>query len=47
MGSPEPAPRRAFYYPAGWGCLFWVVVLLFLYLVIGWLWAPVWYPWWR
>lgn len=45
---PLPSgPRRPFYYPAGWGCLFWVFVLLLGYLLIGLIWAPLWYPvWW-
>jgi hypothetical protein len=42
----QPVPRRPFYYPAGWGCLFWVAVVLAIYLIVGLLFAPVWYPWW-
>lgn len=45
---PPTEPRRPFYYPAGWGCLFWLAVVLILYVIIGLLWAPLWawYPWW-
>lgn len=41
-----PGPRRPFYYPAGWGCMFWVLILILLYVLLGLLWAPIWYPWW-
>lgn len=48
---PEPPPpRRPFYYPypmTAVGCLFWVFVILLVWLIVGWLWAPLWWPWWR
>lgn len=46
---PEgPPPRRPFYYPlAPVGCLFWIFVLLLIWLLVGWFWAPVWWPWYR
>ena len=47
-GEPvEPGgPRRPFFYPAGWGCLFWIMIIFLVYILLGLLWAPVWYPWW-
>jgi hypothetical protein len=47
-GGPTPDPVvRPFYYPLALsGCLLWFFVLLFLYLLIGWLFAPTWYRWW-
>ncbi len=45
--TPPTPPRRAWYHPVGWGCLFWVFILLLLYILVGLLWAPVWYPWWQ
>ena len=40
-------PPRAFYYPgAPTGCLFWLLVALILYVLIGSFLAPPWYPWW-
>ena len=49
VGPPftEPPARRPFYYPAGWGCLFWLAVVVLIWLILGLLWAPAWYPWWR
>lgn len=47
-----PAPRerpvpRPFYYPAGWGLLFWFSIFLLIWVLIG-LWGGIaWWPWWR
>jgi hypothetical protein len=43
---PTQPPRRSVYYPTGVGCVFWTAVLLLLWLVIGVLARPVWWPWW-
>ena len=42
--SEIPPPRYVWYYPAGWGCLFWIAVAFALYLLVDWLWEPAWFP---
>ncbi len=43
---PTPPPRRPVYYPAGIGCVYWVAILLLIWLIVGLLFRPVWWPWW-
>ena len=51
MPAPDPMPerperRRPFYYPAGWGLLYWLLFFLTIWLIVGLLWAPAWWPVW-
>ena len=42
-----PRPRRAWYYPAGTGCLVLLLTALLIWLLVGILFRPPWWPgWW-
>lgn len=41
----QPPRRRPVYYPAGYGCLLWLFVLILVWFAIGLWWAPAYYPW--
>jgi hypothetical protein len=45
--TPEPMPDRRVYFPRGWGCALLVLVVVLVWLMVGVLWNPEWWPFWH